>query len=263
MSAATVEEDFANCEWRQLIWLTDSQFNRCKGFTMQMTVAFRRLLVAVAFGVLAGSVNAQPPGRSGDGPAGGPGRLFDIFDADDDGALTEDEVPGPVWVRLSAADANEDGAVSQDEIASGRSARSENGGKNNGRGDAEAGGRPQGPPWASARGMFQRFDDDRDGALTKDETPAPAWKYLSRADADEDGAVTQEEVIVLVVARVFIRFDENEDGFLTADELPEMLWDRLGAADADESDTVSLDEIVDAILSAPRGGRPKDDPAAR
>lgn len=42
--------------------------------------------------------------------------LFQIFDADEDGALTEDEVPAPVWSRLSAADLDDDGAVTREEI---------------------------------------------------------------------------------------------------------------------------------------------------
>lgn len=53
-------------------------------------------------------------GSSGSGPR--PLMLFQIFDADEDGALTEDEVPGPIWTRLSAADLDEDGAVTRDEI---------------------------------------------------------------------------------------------------------------------------------------------------
>lgn len=59
------------------------------------------------------------------GPGGGPGRgrpsfdtLLSAFDADDDGELAEDEVPAPVWYRLSMADANDNGSVTRDEFDS-------------------------------------------------------------------------------------------------------------------------------------------------
>ncbi len=55
-----------------------------------------------------------PWARGGQGPR--PFMLFQIFDADEDGALTEDEVPAPVWSRLSVADLDDDGAVTREEI---------------------------------------------------------------------------------------------------------------------------------------------------
>ncbi|HRX81514.1 MAG TPA: hypothetical protein P5307_20735, partial [Pirellulaceae bacterium] len=45
-----------------------------------------------------------------------------IFDADEDGALTVDEVPERLWERISQADANEDGTVTADELAASLSA---------------------------------------------------------------------------------------------------------------------------------------------
>lgn len=55
-----------------------------------------------------------PWARGGEGPR--PFGLFAIFDADEDGALTEDEVPERVWTRLSAADLDGDGAVTRMEV---------------------------------------------------------------------------------------------------------------------------------------------------
>lgn len=57
-----------------------------------------------------------PWARGGQGQGPRPFMLFLIFDTDEDGALTEDEVPAPVWSRLSAADLDDDGAVTRDEI---------------------------------------------------------------------------------------------------------------------------------------------------
>jgi hypothetical protein len=45
-------------------------------------------------------------------------RILGNFDENDDGALTADEVPGPMWERLMAADADENGSVSEAEIRS-------------------------------------------------------------------------------------------------------------------------------------------------
>lgn len=216
--------------------------------------------------VLINSVSAQRPAetRPTGGPPGGATGLFGIFDSNDDKELTEDEVPGPVWDRLSAADEDKDGSVTVDEVVAFRSGRPQQNTKpqdDNRDGTVKTLERPQGPPWAMARQMFQRFDDDRDGALVEDEVPGPAWKYLSQADADKDGAVTQNEVIGLVGSRLFRRFDDNGDGSLSAEELPRLMWDRLVAADADDNKGVSLDEFVDAILSAPRGRKPVAGPS--
>lgn len=65
-------------------------------------------------GGCAAGVGGPPWARGGQGPR--PFMLFQIFDADEDGALTEDEVPAPVWSRLSAADLDGDGAVTREEI---------------------------------------------------------------------------------------------------------------------------------------------------
>ena len=47
------------------------------------------------------------------------------------------------------------------------------------------------PPGVSA--LFERFDKNKDGKLTKDEVPGPMWEHLSKADVNKDGAVTKEE----------------------------------------------------------------------
>lgn len=103
-------------------------------------------------------------------PEGGPPGIvkarimFALFDANGDKALSEDEVPGPVWGHLSAADANKNGSVSQPEIKK-----------------------------MAATRIFSNFDENADGALTEDEVPKRMWHRLSTADADENGAVTKEE----------------------------------------------------------------------
>ncbi len=70
-------------------------------------------IALVAMAALVGDVSAQPP-RGGGRPSFD--RLLNAFDANDDGGLEKDEVPRPVWARLSQADANADGVVTEEEF---------------------------------------------------------------------------------------------------------------------------------------------------
>lgn len=75
------------------------------------------LVAIVAIMASVDDAAAQVPGG---GRGGRPSfdRLLDAFDANADKALTEDEVPGRVWARLSQADADGDGAVTREEFDS-------------------------------------------------------------------------------------------------------------------------------------------------
>ena len=78
-------------------------------------LTFVAMIVAMA--ACSTEISAQGPGGSR-GPGGRPSfdRLLEAFDADGDEALSEDEVPGRVWSRLSQADADGDGAVTREEF---------------------------------------------------------------------------------------------------------------------------------------------------
>ena len=49
-----------------------------------------------------------------------PKEMFRRFDTNKDGKLTKDEVPEPLWRRLSRADTDGDGAVTEDELETSR-----------------------------------------------------------------------------------------------------------------------------------------------
>ena len=81
------------------------------------------------FGVPGKGPQAGPLASAGVGPKAGPpqglkrpglSELFDRFDKNKDGKLTKDEVPAPLWERISKADANHDGAVTKEELESAR-----------------------------------------------------------------------------------------------------------------------------------------------
>ena len=61
---------------------------------------------------------------------------------------------------------------------------------------AEGGGgkRQGGKKGRRAGQLFEKFDKNKDGALTSDEVPENCWTKISRADADGDGAVTKAEL---------------------------------------------------------------------
>jgi len=42
--------------------------------------------------------------------------------------------------------------------------------------------------------VFQRFDKNKDGKLTKSEVSASVWQRMSKADTNGDGAVTKDEL---------------------------------------------------------------------
>lgn len=72
-------------------------------------------ILAVAVVAWSGTAFAQ---RADGGGRGRPSfdTLLGAFDENDDESLSEDEVPGPVWARLSRADADEDGTVTREEF---------------------------------------------------------------------------------------------------------------------------------------------------
>lgn len=137
-------------------------------------------MFAIAVGVVAigaGGALAQPPeGGPNRGPQGGPPWMrarimFQLFDADRDGALSVDDVPENAWGYLSAADVNEDGKVTQAEVME-----------------------------LVATRIVGNFDENEDGELTADEVPAPVWDRLMAADADESGSVSEAEILATLQA---------------------------------------------------------------
>ncbi len=72
----------------------------------------------------ASTASAEPPRGGPGGPGLGAGRggppeprFPPAVGRNDDGKLTKDEVPEPLWPRLAQLDADEDGAISRDELA--------------------------------------------------------------------------------------------------------------------------------------------------
>lgn len=122
------------------------------------------------------------PGKGEPGKPGAPGAMpspdelrqrFKDADKNGDGKVTKDEFPGPAE-RFAMLDRDQDGAVTADEIESAL--------KDGMNGEGGRGKR-----------MFQRFDKDGDGKVSRAEFPGgdEAFKAM---DKDGDGFVTAEEV---------------------------------------------------------------------
>jgi Ca2+-binding EF-hand superfamily protein len=117
--------------------------------------------------------------------------MFKHADKNNDGALSADEL-GRRWERLQVADTDKSGSVSRAELDQARAEgklRGHKGHHGHGTGD---GGDKFG---AKGRGhLFEKFDKNKDGALTSDEVKEGFWQHLVKADANNDGKVTKEEL---------------------------------------------------------------------
>lgn len=122
-----------------------------------------------------GDGNWREMARSGPG-AFGPGArgpmLFERFDADEDGTLTQDEVNQVRAEQLATFDADGDGSLSLEEYEA---------------------------LWLEAMrermvDRFQAHDDDGDGVVTGDEFGERTNRLVQRFDRDGDGTITLDEM---------------------------------------------------------------------
>jgi Ca2+-binding EF-hand superfamily protein len=89
-----------------------------------------------------------------------------------------------------------------------------------------AGGDGKGTRGGWMTGMFERFDADGDGSVTRAEADAAHAASFAAADTDGDGSVNLEELTAALAARaaeqaerMMKRADANSDGMIGADEM--------------------------------------------
>lgn len=122
---------------------------------------------------------------------------------------------------------------------------------------------PSGPAGAAGQTpmsmMFERFDTDGDGAVTRAEIDALRMQAFESADADGDGMLNAEELAAWQDARRaeraaarmrarLDRLDSDGDGLVSAEELaasgpPAAMFDRM---DADGDGAITLAELNEA-----------------
>ncbi len=229
------------------------------------------------------------PGFGGPGPGGpgfGPGtpglapeplleQLFKTHDKDEDGKLTEDELPEPLKALLKELDENEDDALDMNELkknpekvmtAMGPAPGGRPGGPLGPGGLIGGFGGPGGPGGAGpgmmqgmARQMFSGFDQNKDGKLSRDEVPGDFRKNFDTLDADGDGALTVEEFLAAMqpggnqtdsalINRV-LRHDEDGDGQISEEEAPEFIKKHFAKLDANSDGYLDEQELRDGIAT--------------
>lgn len=144
----------------------------------------------VGLGTLSGTVLAHDPERGGMGMGGGMMgmggdhmgmggmmgghrmRMFEMLDADGDGAIGADEARTAMVGQMQAFDADGDGALSLEEFAAMHAAHTR--------------------PMMVDR--FQFHDEDGDGKITEDEMTAPFQRMMRWMDHNGDGKVSPDDM---------------------------------------------------------------------
>ena len=175
-------------------------------------------------------------------------RMFERFDGDGDGRLSEEERSNaPRFVRV--ADVDKDGFISRSEFVRGslRSSSAFAGA------DQNRDGRIAKDETTNRflRDNFDQYDADQDGFLSKEEhaelmrgtskerSLAMAGSVIRRLDRNEDGQLQEEEFPAGIMRYSFEYMDANSDGSVTANEwaeyMPTFIANRNANADPDES----------------------------
>lgn len=118
--------------------------------------------------------------------------------------------------------------------------------------------------------IVDKFDKEKDGALSKSEVGDRFWSFLGRMDANGDGKVTPAEArqqsgagakpasgspnTESAMLSKFRQLDRNNDQAVSREEAADR-WVRLGRLDANGDDKVTLDEARKALSAA--GGQPR------
>jgi Ca2+-binding EF-hand superfamily protein len=112
-----------------------------------------------------------PMGMMSGGPGMGPAAMFEQFDADGDGKLTQAEIDAGAKSRFAEADADKQGGVTIQEFE----------------------------PWfwkqhrETMVRAFQFLDRDGDGSITEEEVTVLTGKAVERMDRNGDGALTRDD----------------------------------------------------------------------
>lgn len=202
--------------------------------------------------------------------------LFTKLDANKDGFVALDEVPEgqkSLFERLLRKAGKED-EKKLNKVLFAAALKSEEAPKQP-LGGAGPPGRPGGGQGMNPRQIFDQFDANKDGKLTKDELPPRLQENFARLDSDNNGTVSPDEFgraggpgmlrppgapgngipnDPQQLAGLFDRTDANSDGKLTKDEVPEervfmrRIFEQVG------SDSLTKEQFIKAMAQA--GGQP-------
>jgi Ca2+-binding EF-hand superfamily protein len=138
---------------------------------------------------------ASPQGGPGGMFGGDPAQMVDNMmrdnDRNNDGKLSEDELPGFMGRMLESADRDGDGALSKEELTAGMDEMRNRfrGGGGPGGGFGRGGFDPQ-----QMMQQMAQLDRNRDGKLSPQEVPEQMRQMLQGRDSNGDGAIDRQEM---------------------------------------------------------------------
>jgi hypothetical protein len=140
--------------------------------------------------------------------AGPPPRIFERFDSNNDGMLTESEIARRTQKRFKRLDRNGDASIDEAELKSYFDARA---GKKKGSADASAKGRDAGR-------LLKKYDTDGNGKVSLSEYTAVSLSRMLRADTNADKIVSVAEYVARKPGK---GADDDEAEDLKAEEADE------------------------------------------
>lgn len=133
-------------------------------------------------------------------------RMFQRFDKNGDGKISQEEFPGPPE-RFKALDKNGDGSLTEDELLEGlqqeqrnkevsveKQAKGGNGGGPGGPAGQPGQAQPPSSPEEYVKQMFKRLDKNGDSVISQDEFPGAPDRFKA-LDKNGDGALTEDEML--------------------------------------------------------------------
>lgn len=145
--------------------------------------------------------------------------LFDAFDEDESGSLTENEVPTFAWNRMldRGIDNDANGEITVAEI------------------DAAI--------LAHKQERFDAVDTNANGLLEESELAPVVYEHLQNADTNGDAGISFEELQAFQSLTRFQKLDANGDSMITQDEVSQRRWDLLLRFDDNGDSAISEDEF--------------------